>query len=188
MAELAFEASRPLSRREFLFYVWTASLALAMAGSGGAILWYAYPRFREGEFGGEFPLDRAALPEVGSDPQPYQEGRFWLVNTENGLLALYMVCTHLGCLYKWVPNSERFICPCHTSTYTKEGVKVSGPTSRNLDRFVIQAVDAEGDVVAETHQGDAAADAEAGAPLRVPDAAVQVLILTGEKVKGAPAT
>jgi cytochrome b6-f complex iron-sulfur subunit len=188
MAELAFEQSRPLSRREFLFYVWTASLALATAGSGGAVLWFAYPRFREGEFGGKFPLDMVALPEVGSDPEPYQEGRFWLVNAENGVLALYMVCTHLGCLYKWVPNSNRFICPCHTSMYTREGIKISGPTSRNLDQFVIQALDAEDNVIAETQQGNAGDDRAAGAPLRVPDAAVKVLILTGERVKGAPAT
>src|SRR5690348_1865631 len=113
MAELAFEPSRPVSRREFLFYVWPASLVLATAGSGGAVLWYAYPRFRAGEFGGEFAFHTAAPPDVDADPMPFQDGRFWLVNSESGLLALYMVCTHLGCLYKWVPNANRFVCPCH---------------------------------------------------------------------------
>ena len=187
MAELTFEVSRPVSRREFLSYLWMASVALATAGTGGVVLWYAYPRFREGEFGGEFVLSAAALPEVGIDPQPYSEGRFWLVNVENGLLALYMVCTHLGCLYKWAPSNDRFVCPCHTSMYTREGAKISGPTSRNLDRFVIQALDAEGNVLAATREGNAAEDSEAGAPLAIPQGAVSITIVTGKRIKGAPA-
>src|SRR5687767_7521349 len=125
MAELAMDQSRPLSRREFLFYVWTASLALATAGIGGAVLWFAYPRFRGGEFGGEFPVASQALPEVGADPEGHPDGRFWLVNTESGVLALYMVCTHLGCLYKWVPNNGRFECPCHASQYSRDGAKLA---------------------------------------------------------------
>jgi cytochrome b6-f complex iron-sulfur subunit len=137
---------------------------------------------------GKFPLSPAALPEVGDDPKGYSGGRFWLVNTERGLLALYMVCTHLGCLYKWVPNNDRFECPCHASQYTREGTKISGPTPRNLDRFVIQALDGEGNVLAETKQGNAGDDPAAGAPLSLPDETVAISILTGERVKGAPAS
>src|SRR5687768_9531988 len=122
------DQSRPLSRRELLVYGCAGALAMAVAGAVRGGEWLAYPGVGEGEFGGEFPLDMAALPAMNSAPHAYQEGRFWLVNTENGVLALYMVCTHLGCLYKWVPNSNRFICPCHTSMYTREGTKISGPT------------------------------------------------------------
>ena len=41
----------PLSRREFLNYLWAMSMAVAMAGSGGLAIWFLVPRFREGEFG-----------------------------------------------------------------------------------------------------------------------------------------
>src|SRR6185436_5567794 len=44
-------AQLPMTRREFLYYIWAASMALFMAETGGAILWFAYPRFRVGEFG-----------------------------------------------------------------------------------------------------------------------------------------
>ena len=42
------EAGVPLSRREFLNYLWGASMAVFLAGAGGVTLWFALPRFREG--------------------------------------------------------------------------------------------------------------------------------------------
>ena len=44
--------SLPLSRREFLYYLWGVSMAVAIAGATGATIWFALPRFKEGEFGG----------------------------------------------------------------------------------------------------------------------------------------
>ena len=99
MAEAAIEHPRPMNRREFMFYIWGASMALALAGGAGAILWFAYPRFREGEFGGLFTVPASTVPSPGGAPVENPQGRFWLVNTNSGVLALYKVCTHLGCLY-----------------------------------------------------------------------------------------
>lgn len=178
MANTMLERPTPVGRREFLLYIWGASMSLLMAGTGGAVLWYAYPRFREGEFGGEFPVAPSLLPPVAAAPEDHPDGRFWLVNTEAGLLAIYKVCTHLGCLYKWVPSNNRFECPCHGSKFTREGVKIEGPAPRNLDRFVMRAVDAEGNVLAEVRDGVA---------LAVPDGAATVRIATGERIKGEPA-
>jgi cytochrome b6-f complex iron-sulfur subunit len=184
MAEATAPASPPLTRREFLMYTWIASLALASAGTGGAILWFAYPRFRIGEFGGEFPINVSALPAVGTEPEDHPEGRFWLVNTENGLVALYKVCVHLGCLYKWVPSNNRFECPCHGSKYQPDGQYIEGPAPRSLDRFVIRALDADGAVIAETAEGDLNADDKAGQPIAIPDGAVEIRIATGDKITG----
>ena len=52
----------PMTRREFLYYIWAASMALFLAETGGAILWFAVPRFKAGEFGGVFELDIANVP------------------------------------------------------------------------------------------------------------------------------
>jgi cytochrome b6-f complex iron-sulfur subunit len=162
----------PMTRREFLYYIWAASLALFTAQTGGALLWFALPRYREGEFGGTFTIDVADIPAPDSGPKSYDDGRFWLVNLGDkdvsderlprhpdgslvypqikGVKALYKICVHLGCLYKWVPTNNRFECPCHGSKYLTTGVRVDGPARRNLDVFQVTAYDANGNVIAET--------------------------------------
>ncbi|MFP3855363.1 MAG: hypothetical protein ACLFWD_13830, partial [Anaerolineales bacterium] len=74
------QSSPPLSRREFLYYLWGASMAVFMAGMGGATVWFALPRFREGEFGGVFSVNVDQIPSEGAQPADFPDGRFWLVN------------------------------------------------------------------------------------------------------------
>lgn len=191
----------PMTRREFLYYVWGASMALFLAESGGALVWFALPRFKPGEFGGTFTLDVSAVPPVDADPKDYPEGRFWLVNlgpkavsdprrpkdypVQEGVLAIYKICVHLGCLYKWVPTNNRFECPCHGSKYLPSGSRVDGPARRNLDVFIMEAVDSSGNVLAKTASGNADNDPKAGAAFQLPAGTVQIRINTGKKVQGA---
>jgi cytochrome b6-f complex iron-sulfur subunit len=104
--------------------------------------------------------------------------KLWLSNTDEGVTALYKVCTHLGCLYNWNEQQSRFICPCHGSEFESDGSYIRGPAPRNLDRFVIQAVDSStGEVIAETD--------ESGGPLPIPtDDDVIIQIDTGRKIDG----
>jgi cytochrome b6-f complex iron-sulfur subunit len=193
----------PMTRREFLYYIWAASMALALAESGGAILWFAVPRFKPGEFGGVFEIDIAKLPAVDSGPVAYDDGRFWLVNNgpkeinhqytyngdvlktdypqKPGVKALYKVCVHLGCIYKWVPTNDRFECPCHGSKYLPTGIRVDGPARRNLDVFVIQAMDASGKVLSETKPEQGSLQ---GGAIDVTGAA-KLLVNTGKRIVGA---
>ena len=175
MADAAAE-SPPLSRREFLYYIWGASMALLLAGSGGALLWYGYPRFREGEFGGLFTLAANSLPAPDSGPVEYPEVKLWLVNTNQGALGIYKVCTHLGCLYKWVPTNTRFECPCHGSKFELDGTYVEGPAPRDLDRFEIIALDANGNELART-------DAD-GNPVTLPPDTAEIKVNTGKRIDG----
>ncbi len=185
MAEAtAAPASPPLTRREFLSYIWMASMLLAGGGTTGAVLWFAYPRFREGEFGGTFRIPVGAIPPVGADPEDHPDGRFWLVNTESGVLAIYKVCTHLGCLYKWVPSNDRFECPCHGSKYQRDGTWIEGPAPRTLDRFIVSVEDANGSSLAETASGDMNTDPAAGKPVPLESGAADIAIDTGKRVKG----
>ncbi len=193
-----------LTRREFLYYIWAASMALFLAEAGGAVLWFAVPRFKPGEFGGVFKLNLDQLPSPDSAPQPFDAGRFWLVNvgprsaadlrhpagqeTRPGVLAIYKVCVHLGCLYAWKPTNDRFECPCHGSKYLKDGARVHGPAARNLDRFVVRALDADGKVLAETAQGDANHNPAAGAPLVLPAGAAALQVDTSRRIIGRSST
>jgi cytochrome b6-f complex iron-sulfur subunit len=79
MAEAAVSAGG-LTRREFLYYIWTASLALFAVQFTGLLVWFMLPRFREGEFGGTFTLPIDTLPDVNAPPFNFPDGRFWLVN------------------------------------------------------------------------------------------------------------
>ena len=49
-------SSARMSRREFLYYIWGASIALLGAQGTGLLVWFLIPRFREGEFGGRFKV------------------------------------------------------------------------------------------------------------------------------------
>jgi cytochrome b6-f complex iron-sulfur subunit len=194
----------PITRREFLYYIWGASMALFMAELGGAMVWFALPRFKAGEFGGVFVLDIGKIPQVDADPQDNPAGRFWLVNVgpkrtadprqpqdypaQPGLVAIYKVCVHLGCLYKWVPVNDRFECPCHGSKYLATGARVGGPARRNLDVFIMTIKDAGGNVLVKTKTGDPYSDATAGAPLPIPANAATIEIDTGKRIQGGANT
>jgi cytochrome b6-f complex iron-sulfur subunit len=80
-----------VNRRECLNYIWGASMALFMASAGVVTYLYALPRFKEGEFGGTFTVDVAAVPLEGAPPADFAEGRYWLVRTGQGVSALYKV-------------------------------------------------------------------------------------------------
>ncbi len=170
----------PLTRREFLNYAWLASLGFVfLVGFGGATFFFAMPRFKEGEFGGLFPLGKAGdvLPGPNDPPLHNEAGKFWLSNVNGMVIALYDVCVHLGCLYQWQPVTGRFECPCHGSKYQKNGTYIEGPAPRSLDRMVVSFVGPGSQPVATTNaKGD---------PLPIPgDTSVNLVIDTGKIIQG----
>ena len=106
---------------------------------------------------------------------------------QTGVKALYKICVHLGCLYKWAPANDRFECPCHGSKYLTSGSRVDGPARRNLDAFPIEFVDADGKVLASSAPTGAAGVNE-NAALEVPKGAVALRINTAFRVEGASNT
>lgn len=176
------QAMPPLTRREFLNYAWLSSLGFVfLVGFGGATFFFAFPRFKAGEFGGLFDLGKAGdvLPKPTDPPIHNTDGKFWLSNVDGMIIALYDVCVHLGCLYQWQPVTGRFECPCHGSKYQKNGTYIEGPAPRSLDRMVI-AFNAPG-----SSQPMATTDAKGG-PLQIPsDPNAEIVINTGKIIPGA---
>lgn len=141
--------SLPINRREFLTYAWGGALSLVLVQGGLATLWFAYPRFKAGEFGGIFTM--TTVPERGAKPDENLQGKFWWTNAEEGgMVALYKVCTHLGCLYEWKDQTRRFECPCHGSKFNQSGRNIQGPATRDLDQFVVTVLDSAGNQVDQT--------------------------------------
>lgn len=139
------------TRRELLNYVWLASLGILTAAITGIGVSYSLPRFRKGAFGGVIDVGPVTeLPSSSDPPINYPKGKFWLVRTEQGLIALYKACTHLDCLFDWNQQEGKFICPCHGSQFDRNGTLISGPAPRSLDQFVVQIVSSSGKLLAET--------------------------------------
>lgn len=201
MAEPAAQQARGITRREFLNYVWGASMALFLAQSGIGVFLFSLPRFKEGEFGGLKTVGTVAdrLPQPDSPPVAYPEVKVWLANIgpdgankgggKEGLVALYKVCVHLGCLYGWVDTTSRFECPCHGSKYQLDGTYVEGPAPRDLDRFVVRLVDENGNTATDAAGNllETVLDSgspDYGAPIPVPaDASgLTIVIDTGERI------
>jgi menaquinol-cytochrome c reductase iron-sulfur subunit len=59
-------------------------------------------------------------------------GAVWLVRRGDRVLALSVVCPHLGCSVEALPDGS-FGCPCHTSTFAADGEKTGGPSPRGMD-------------------------------------------------------
>ena len=193
-----------ISRREFLYYIWSASIALYLAEFTGLMLWFSIPIIREGEFGGIFNVDPTLLPGVNEPPVDNAAGRFWLVNLDTsnpdgeermfqaidesaeitGIAAIYKVCTHLGCIYKWNDASNRFECPCHGSKYRLDGRRIQSPAPRSLDRFEMTLTFADGSTVSSP-------SGEGGDFLPIPtngQAVTGIAVDTGSQKKGTVLT
>ncbi len=166
-----------VTRREFLNYVWAGSMALFLAGMGGISFFFALPRPRPGEFGGGIAVNADDYRKAGEAKAPIANnvGKFWISNSEKGIMALYKVCTHLGCIYPWSDSAGRFQCPCHGSQFQIDGTYIAGPAPRNLDRFRIEIFDAAGASLAASENGD---------PIPLPANAASIKVDTGKKTQG----
>jgi len=176
----AQEENKAINRREFLNFAWLASLGFLAVNMAGVTYLFAMPRFKEGEFGGTITVGKAAdLPPAGTSPLNFPKVKLWLSNTEEGVTALYKVCTHLGCLYTWREQEDKFVCPCHGSQFTLDGEYILGPAPRSLDRFVVQVFD--------PNTNEMLAEAPDGEPLALPDNPDAVIrVDTGRRINGKP--
>jgi cytochrome b6-f complex iron-sulfur subunit len=75
---------------------------------------------------------RVALPDTLPEGTPFvPPGRSTaLFRDAEGVYAISIVCTHLGCIVK--PTANGFECPCHGSGFAPNGEVVRGPAPRSL--------------------------------------------------------
>jgi cytochrome b6-f complex iron-sulfur subunit len=147
-----------VTRRQFFNRSIVTFFALGLSGFGAAIIAFLWPSLAGG-FGSKISAGR--LDDILStirdtrEPVYLPEGRFYLNpyptgsvsearavyapsvlgGMEQGIVALYQKCPHLGCRVPWCATSQWFECPCHGSQYNRVGEKKGGPAPRGLDRF-----------------------------------------------------
>jgi len=150
-----------VSRRQFFNRALLAVVGLAGAAEfGPAMLAFLWPTGSVG-FGGKINAGKTSdiiaalqskaapfyVPEARAYVQQYPAAdlaaakKIYSAVTysgmEQGFIALYQRCVHLGCRVPWCQSSQWFECPCHGSKYNRVGEKKAGPAPRGLDRFAI---------------------------------------------------
>ncbi len=69
---------------------------------------------------------------------PFRSGKFYLSRlSDGGFLAMSLTCTHLGCSVGWNESENKFVCPCHSSSFEINGNVTSPPAPRALDLLPI---------------------------------------------------
>jgi cytochrome b6-f complex iron-sulfur subunit len=157
VASKAGSASKS-SRREFnfaLMIAWGAVLAVTATWGamfqdffGPKVLKEPKKQWRAGRMD-EFSVADTVNEKFKQTPDG--GSGFWLVNlqpNESKLVAISVICTHLGCIPAWLSGDRKFKCPCHGSGYYMTGVNFEGPTPRPLERFSISK-DADGYIVVD---------------------------------------
>jgi cytochrome b6-f complex iron-sulfur subunit len=150
-----------VARRQFLNRGILTLTGLGVGAFGAACLGFLWPTGKGG-FGGKVGAgtsisDIISAIEDKAAPFYIPEARAYIVQypkadlpkakkvysavtyagMEQGLVALYQRCVHLGCRVPWCQTSQWFECPCHGSKYNRVGEKKAGPAPRGLDRFAI---------------------------------------------------
>ena len=144
-------AVRP-DRRQFVrnAALGAVGTVLALLGAGfGLLLW----PHKTGAFGSEITIPAASVPPVMGVPFRHIQGKFYLMHNDDGLLALYTKCPHLGCTVPWkgpADSPNAFQCPCHGSMYDYDGVRTGGPAPRPMDYMTVTVDPATGNVKVDT--------------------------------------
>ncbi len=83
-------------------------------------------------------LAKADVPIGGSLLFSYQGKPAVVLQPKAGeFVALSAVCTHLGCIVKWVPGSQEFLCPCHGGRFSANGQVLGGPPPEALASYAV---------------------------------------------------
>jgi cytochrome b6-f complex iron-sulfur subunit len=114
------------SRRHFL--------TALVAGIAGLLLGSRYLSPKLAKKSGKIVLAKAPVPEHGA--LVYREARIAVIREKGELYALDLVCTHLGCTLAVTPTG--LTCPCHGSSFDRQGNVLKGPADRPLTRYAVQ--------------------------------------------------
>ena len=145
--------SASMTRRSFIRWMplgWCAFAATA-ALMGTLTLRFFFPNVLfepSSTFEAGFPGE---IQDGEVDERFKSSERVWLVRQGNIVYALLAICTHLGCTPNWLPEEQKFKCPCHGSGYYKSGINFEGPTPRPLERVGI-SIASDGQILVDKGQ------------------------------------
>ncbi len=128
----------PPERRRFFLSVLLGGVGAVLAAAAGWPVWqYLAPRKGAGE-GEKVTLPREQVPLGGAQFFTFR-GHPAVVLQQNAgeFIALTAVCTHLGCIVKWVSEKGEFECPCHAGRFSPAGKVLGGPPPKPLESYPV---------------------------------------------------
>lgn len=123
-----------VNRRDFLKLATQGLLAVSgMLGLGGLLRYLS--------FQSDPPAPRQVSLGLAADFPPGTRqvvagGQALLIHDDEGLRALSLVCSHLGCLVQ--AEGEGYACPCHGSLYAADGRVLRGPATQALQALRVE--------------------------------------------------
>lgn len=122
-----------MTRKSFLAlmatYSWVAGVTLAFVGALRAGVPSVLPdpskRFKIGKA-------REYTPGLS---KAFADESTVVFSDDDGLYAMSMICTHLGCIV--MRSQDGFQCPCHGSKFARDGKVLKGPAPRDLDWYAV---------------------------------------------------
>jgi cytochrome b6-f complex iron-sulfur subunit len=133
------------TRRKFSSWV----LKGGLAGLVGYVGWKLLGNGQEKEI--PEPPDLTVIAAASNELQPNSAKNFMfgphgalLIRLDDGeYRALTSVCTHMGCIVRYLPSVQQIWCPCHKGIYNVNGGVVSGPPPRPLKRYLVDISNGE---------------------------------------------
>lgn len=126
--------TRELDRRGFVSACASCAAALLLTGCASLVT-HPVP-----VSAGRIRLRLSAYPELATrdgairlQPEGVADPVYVLATGEGTYAVVSPICTHRGCTVD--VSGERLVCPCHGSTYDRQGNVLKGPAQRALTRY-----------------------------------------------------
>jgi menaquinol-cytochrome c reductase iron-sulfur subunit len=140
-------------RREFLLKLGMGAGAAAVATQAVASLRSLVPNV---SYGAPTTVKLGAPADFPDGLKFLPDQRLFVFREGGTFHAVSATCTHLGCTVRAEALSSpgaglthRFLCPCHGSEYTGDGVNVAGPAPRPLSWYRLSVAADDGQLVVD---------------------------------------
>jgi Rieske Fe-S protein len=127
---------RAIARREFVATCTVCCASLLLTGCASLVT-HPVP-----VSGGRVRLSLAGFPDLARPdgairilPDGMTDPIYVLARADDQFGALSPICTHRGCTVD--VQGDRLVCPCHGSTYDRDGRVLKGPAQRALTRYPV---------------------------------------------------
>jgi len=131
-------ASPPSTGRRNLLLVLLSGIGAALAALAGWPLLRFLSPTTGASAAATVDIPRAQIKIGGAHFFEYQGRPAVLLQPKAGeFVALTAVCTHLGCIVKWVEARQELQCPCHGGRFSVDGAVLGGPPPSPLKSYPV---------------------------------------------------